>query len=231
MSWQGSARWIAAGATVLAGGLAWAGPAQAADGPRYVTVHRHGGEVVLRPTHRLVRHDAGRRIRVTCFSVAREQPDGTSIVSSSGQADRVRRGLTFPVDKGAGDYCFVRLGARHGRVPPQQEIALTRRGSSHLQLRRATALLAGYITVAYALDPPNVPPTQTLADDLHVAALSSPDATTAPGTSGVWTDGASRVVAVTTLRDGRRLFIDYDRATNVTRTNVLDVIVDLGDSG
>lgn len=229
MRWQGSGRSIAVGATILAGGLAWAGPAHAAGGPRYVTVHRHGAEIVLRPTHRLVRHDAGRRITVTCSSVARQRPDGTSIQSGSGESARVRRGLTLPVDRSASDYCFVRLGARHGKVPPEQEIALTRRGSSHLQLRDATVLLVGYSTVAYMLDPPNLPPTQTLADDLHLVALASPDAPTAPGTTGVWTDGAGRVVVATTLRDGRRAFIDYDRATNVTRTNVLDVILELQD--
>lgn len=58
MRWHGGAVL----AVAPAGGLAWAAPAHAASNARYVTVHRHGSDVVLRPTHRVMRHEAGRRI-------------------------------------------------------------------------------------------------------------------------------------------------------------------------
>lgn len=223
---------LAVAVLTFAVALAGSPPANAAfapPNPRYVTVHRKGSQVVLRPTRQLLRHDGGRRITVICFSTPREGADGISTVGSTSTRTRLRRGMSFPVPGGTRDYCFIRLAPRHGTTPPQQQIGLTRRGRSHLRLRNAVIELAGYATVAFALNQHGLPSTEALAAQLHLVPLASPDATADRGAIGIWSDGHSRLMVTTTLGDGRRPFLDYDHATNITRTNFLDMLIEIAD--
>lgn len=178
--------------------LARSAPANAADAPpnpRYVTVHRNGSQVVLRPTRQLLRHDAGRRITVTCFSTPREGTDAISTVASTSTRTRVRRGVSVRVPGGTRDYCFIKLAPRHGTTPPQQQIGLTRRGRRHLRLRTAAIELARYATVAFARNQHGLPSSEALAAQLHLVPLASPEATADRGGVGIWSDGHSMATA------------------------------------
>lgn len=98
-------------------------------------------------------------------------------------------------------------------------VALTDAGRAQVDYRARMIDLDAIVDhVGWARDPAHRLAELVGTAGLDVVALEQPDAAPAPGTTGVYLDGVTRVVAVT-LRDGTRKFVRWDGdvySTNVT---------------
>jgi hypothetical protein len=97
-------------------------------------------------------------------------------------------------------------------------VALTDAGRAQMDYRaRMIDLEAVVDYVGWAQDPARRLAEVTRTAGLDIVALELPDAAPAPGTTGVYLNGVTRVVAVT-LRDGTRKYVRWDGDVYSTNT-------------
>ena len=170
---------------------------------------------------------AGRSLSVLCVRFGRVG-GRTAVVEGGGtgqRAPRRKKPIAVVHARTRWDYCSVSV--RHGhRTTVVTRIALTPLGVAQLD-RLVTAEVV--VEAVRALGRPERPSAATVAARFHGVALTSPAEAPPPGVLGVYSDGVAHVYAGQTDRAGELLFLEHDGG--VTRTNVLDVLVDHGLNG
>lgn len=157
--------------------------------------------------------------------------DGGGYASTDMRLPRSGARVKLPFTGDPYDVCFIATPARRsdrecldpsfldGKTTCVRVlVALTEAGRAQVDYRARMIDLDAIVDyVGWAKDPAKRLVEVTRTAGLDVVALEQPDAAPAPGTTGVYLNGATRVVAVT-LRDGTRKFVRWDG--DVYSTNV-----------
>ena len=164
------------------------------------------------------RRIAGRRIKDSCESVARNAGYGVSVEGGMEMTVRAprKRGRIRTFDRSRADVCVVRLRKAGDEVVAAAP--LTARGRTFLDELGIASLISAVLDIGN--DDGTPAPAADVVAQGHgaIVALDGPDASPPPGKAGYWTDGV-RVVVAGVSAAGRRLFIEVER--DVIRTNVL----------